>query len=94
MSTQNVNVGYTFSKRQVQRNQFETYRKRYDNVTCLLGSAIFSFAPKIDNAAIAMLQCLLGNIYPFTMSGPPGELMTREKCFLENDIRIHPLMGM
>ena len=42
-----------------------------------------------------MLQFIWGNIYPFTMPGPPGELMTREKkIFLENDIRWHPLMGM
>ena len=30
-----------------------------------------------------MLQCILGNIYPFTMPGPPGELMTKKnKYFL------------
>ena len=25
-----------------------------------------------------MLHCILGNVYLFTMPGPPGELMTRE----------------
>ena len=32
--------------------------------------------------------------YPFNMPGPPGELMTREKKILENDIRCHRHMGM
>ena len=31
-----------------QRNQFETYRKRYDNVTCLLGSHFQHFLSSCD----------------------------------------------
>ena len=42
-------------------------------------SAIFTFAPKTDNAAIVMLHYILGNVYSFTMLGPPGEILTREK---------------
>ena len=33
-------------------------------------SAIYEYALKVDNAAIVMLHCI---------SGPPGELMAREK---------------
>ena len=37
------------------------------------------FAPKFDNTAIVMLHAFWDNVYLFTMPGPPGGLMTREK---------------
>ena len=39
-------------------------------------SAIFIFAPKTDNANYITFW---GNVYSFTMLGPPGELLTGEK---------------
>ena len=47
-------------------------------------SAIFDFAPNLDNTAVVMQHCILSNIYLFTLPEPPGELMTREKMiFIE-----------
>ena len=46
---------------------------------CTPVSAIFVYAPKINNAAIVMLHCILGNVYNFSMPGPPEELTTSKK---------------
>ena len=56
--------------------------------------AIFDLAPKFDNAAIVKLHCSFGYCFSIHMPGPPGELMTREKLILENDIRSQQLMSM
>ena len=57
-------------------------------------SVIFSMAPKLTTQLSSCCNAFWGNIYPFAMPGPPGELMTRENIFFENDIRCHLLMGM
>ena len=44
--------------------------------------AIFSFVPKLTTQLLSCLNAFWGNIYPFPMPGPPGELMTREKIIL------------
>ena len=39
----------------------------------------FSFAQKLTTQVLSCCNAFWGNIYHFTMPGPPGELMTREK---------------
>ena len=44
-----------------------------------------------------LLSCCVafwGYVYIFAMLGSPGDLMTRENLFLDNDIISNPLMGM
>ena len=41
--------------------------------------AIYVFAPKIENAAIVKLHCILGYCLPIHHAWLPGELLTGEK---------------
>ena len=52
--------------------------------------AIFSFAPKLTTQLLSCCNALLGNFYPFTMLGPPGELMTREKIIFREKRQMSP----
>ena len=44
-------------------------------------SAKFSITPKLTTQLPSCCNAFWGNIYPFTMHGPPREIMTREKIF-------------
>ena len=86
-----------FQQKGQELNELDSYFAR-DSLTLLRTSvsAIFSFAPKIDNAAIAMLQCLLRVkfIYSPCLDLQESSLLEKKIFFLENDIRTHPYMGM
>ena len=56
------------------------------------GQVLLFLCQKLTMQLSSCSNAFWGKVYPFTMPGPPGGLLTIEK-FLENNIRSHPLMG-